>query len=71
MTYVFLEEEKGVYVVAFGNDLYDVAIDLDLENGKYIVYETDLMPDQIDNPKKLAIQGKIKYVTLLTRCTGA
>lgn len=71
MTYVFLNEENGVYVVAYGNDLYDVAIDLDLSEGRYLVYETDLMPDQIDNPKLLAMQGKLKYVTLLTRCSGA
>ena len=71
MTYVFLNEENGVYVVAYGSDLYDVAIDLDLSEGRYLVYETDLMPDQIDNPKLLAMQGKLKYVTLLTRCSGA
>lgn len=71
MTYVFFNEENGVHVVAYGNDLYNVAIDLDLSEGRYLVYETDLMPDQIDNPKLLAMQGKLKYVTLLTRCSGA
>ena len=30
MTYVFLDEEKGTYVAVYGNDLYDVATDLDL-----------------------------------------
>lgn len=71
MTYVFLNEEKGTYAAAYGNDLYDVATDLDLSDGRYLVYETDLMPDQIDKPKLLVMQGKLKYVTLLTRCSGA
>ena len=67
MTYIFLDESNKTYIAAYGEDLYEIAIDLNLSEGRYLVYETSLMPDEITNPKKLLIQGKIKFITTLTR----
>lgn len=71
MTYVFVNNDHGVYVVAWSNDLYQLIPDLDLAPGRYTVYETDLMPDEICKIDRLIMQGKLKYVTLLTNYVGA
>lgn len=47
MTYVFVNMETGDAVRAYGHDMHILAIDLDLPAGHYMVYSTDLMPDQV------------------------
>lgn len=73
-TYVFIAFEPGgeKFIAAYG-DLYEIINDLydNFAPGNYSVYETDLMPDQVLDTKKLRMENKLKYVTMYTKNPGA
>lgn len=67
MTYIFINMETGDAVRAYGSDIHILAIDLDLPAGHYMVYSTDLMPDQVA-PAHIKYH-ELKYVTTITILT--
>lgn len=63
MTFVFAEETNGSIYTACGDDFYDIAEDLELPAGTYMVYFTQLLPDEIN---KIGTKY-LKYLNYITR----
>lgn len=69
MTYVFIGID-GVYK-AYGDDLYEVANDLDLPPGSYRVYSTSLMPDELISSRNIFMDNHLTFIMTYTRTAGA
>lgn len=71
MTYVFVSEYDSIKsncnLIAYGEDYQDIADHLDLPEGKYTVYQTDKMPDELKSYGIKETRENLQYVTMYNR----